>query len=445
MSRNDPRPLPGRRKEIDMTHTPKPEHRRSSSSRSRAATALALGLLMLAAATPAAAQGHVRAMGLCGAYTAAARGLDAVNWNPANLAVGGERGPSIGLASVSLDLNNNAFSLATYNQYSGAVLTSADKDDLLAKIPDEGFMLNADVNASVLGFCSGPFALSFQGLAGGTGVMDKDFFELVLLGNEIGQSFEFDETDGEAWAVGAATLSWATPVVTRRVFRLSLGVNARYLYGLYDFTVEEAGGGIMATLDGVKGEAVASMLTSRGGHGYAVDAGLALQLPRGWTMGLAVSNLTSKLTWDTDVERRIWRAAGDSITATTDDIDAHVTDSDTTYAASSYARSLPVTLRLGASNSLGPLLVAVDLSRGLESRPGVSDRLAVDMGLELKLASWFRPRLGVGFGGDMERSAAGLGLGLGPLRWDLAVANRGKIIPDDTKGLAFASGFGLAF
>ncbi len=439
-------PDPRRRKEIDMFPHPSKSHRRSSPSRPLAAAALAgWVLLALAAADPAAAQGHVRAMGMGGAHTAAARGLDAVDWNPANLAIDGDRGPSLGLASVSLDLNNNAFSLAAYNRYSGAVLTEADKDKILRDIPDEGFLLDADVNASVLGFCSGPFALTFQGLAGGAGIMDKDFFELVLLGNEIGQSFAFDETDGEAWAVGAATLSWASPVLTRRAYRLSLGVNARYLYGLYDFTVEEAGGGLVADLDGVRGEAKASLLSSQGGRGYAVDAGLSLQLPRGWNVGLAVSNATSHLTWDKEVERRLWSVAGDSLTATTDDIDAHITETDTTYAASAYSRTLPTVLRLGAAKRYGALLVAADVSRGLESRPGLSDALALDMGLELRLTSWFVPRLGIGFGGDVPRSAAGLGLGLGPVRWDLAVANRGKIIPDDTKGLAFASGLGLDF
>jgi len=31
------------------------------------------------------------------------------------------------------------------------------------------------------------------------------------------------------------------------------------------------------------------------------------------------------------------------------------------------------------------------------------------------------------------------------VKWDVAVANRGKILPGDTKGLSFASAFGLEF
>ncbi len=384
-------------------------------------------------------------MGMSGAYTGAARGLDAVDWNPANLALGAAEGYSLGIASVSLDLNNNAFSLARYHEINGAVLTEADKQELLNEIPDEGFMLDANVRASALGFCAGPLALTFQGIAGGTGTLDKDFFDLVLMGNEIGQSFSFEDTDGDGYAVGAATLSYARPVLTNRTYRLSAGVNARYLYGLYDFTVEEAGGGITADMDGVRGEAAASFITSQGGSGYAVDAGLALQLPRGWTVGLAVSNVASRLTWDENVERRVWSAKADSLTAMSDDLDAHITESDTTYAAAAYARTLPTVIRLGASNTFGSFLVGCDLSRGLEKRAGASDKLALDLGVEWRLTTWLQPRAGLGFGGEVPRAAAGLGLYLGIVRWDLAVANRGQFVPNDTKGLAFASGLALDF
>ncbi len=429
-----------------MNDNTKTKQRRSPPSRSGATSALAGSLLvLLCLCGPALGQGQVRAMGLSGAFTAASRGLDAVDWNPANLALGTAEGLSIGLASVAVDMNNNAFSLARYNEVSGAVLTDADKQRLLDDIPDEGFILDANVRASALGVQAGPFAVTVQGIAGGSGILDKDFFDLILMGNEIGQSFTFENTDGEAYAVGAATLSWATPVVTRRAYRLSAGVNARYLYGLYDFTVEEASGGITADMDGVRGEANASVLTSRGGSGYAVDAGLALQLPRGWTVGLAVSNVSSRLTWDKDVERRVWSARGDSITMSSDDIDAHITESDTTYAAAAYARDLPSVVRLGASTDWGPLLVACDVWRGMEKRAGVSDKLALDVGLEWRLLSWLQPRVGLGFGGEVRRSAAGLGLKLGPVRWDIAAANRGQLVPEDTKGLAFASGLALDF
>ena len=413
----------------------------------RAAPLLALlpALLLALPTAPAAAQGQVRAMGLAGAYTAAARGLDAVGWNPANLALRRPHGVEVGLASVAMDLNNNAFSLERYNEISGATLDAADKQRLLDDIPDEGFMLNADVRASALGICVGPVALSLQGLAGGTGTLDKDFFDLVLMGNEIDESFSFEDTDGEGFALASGTLSFAAPLLTSRAVRLSAGVNARYLHGFYDLRVESASGSVVATMTEVRGEAAASYLTSRGGTGYAVDAGLALQAPRGWVLGLAVSNAASRIEWDRDVERTTWRASVDSLAMDTDEPADRVVDEKTVAAAAPYARSLPTTVRLGASNTLGPLLLAVDAVKPLDGRAGAGRRVELNLGVEWRPCGWLRPRLGLGFGGDVDRSAAGLGVALGPLCWDLAVANRGAFIPDDTKGLAAASGVSLAF
>ena len=66
-----------------------------------AAAAVAIVLLAFAASTPreASAQGSIRAWGMGGALTASARGLDAVEFNPANLAL--SDGTNVGLAGVA--------------------------------------------------------------------------------------------------------------------------------------------------------------------------------------------------------------------------------------------------------------------------------------------------------------------------------------------------------
>ncbi|MBK7701627.1 MAG: hypothetical protein IPI34_01410 [bacterium] len=158
-----------------------------------------------------------------------------------------------------------------------------------------------------------------------------------------------------------------------------------------------------------------------------------------------MSNAASRIEWDQDVERTTWRATVDSLSLATDEPGDRIVDEKTVAAAAPYARSLPATVRFGASNTLGPLLLAVDVVKPLDDRAGAGGRFEVNAGLEWRLAGWLRPRLGLGFGGDVDRAAAGLGLALGPLCWDLAVANRGAFIPDDTKGLAMASGVSLAF
>lgn len=412
------------------------------------ALAAVAAVVMSACILPSAAsaQGGVRAMGMGGAGTACSYGLDAVDWNPANLALARPGKLNVGLVSASVDLSNNSFTLDRYNTFTGATLSQADKDLLLSDIPDGGLLLAAEAGASALGFAAGPVALSFQGMAGGCGTLDRDFFDLVLLGNEIDKAFSFDDTDGEAYAVGAATLSFAQVLRTGRTARLSAGVNLRYLQGIYDFSDVEAGGGITTTLAGIEGEAAASYRSATGGSGYAVDLGLALQAPRGWTFGLALENGLSNVNWNRGTERHVWSAVGDSISAATDDLDDAVADSDTSYAIGGYSTSLPQQLRIGAANRIGKLAYAVDLVRDLGERSHSASRTAINAGCELALLSWLHPRVGLGFGGPGDqRSSAGLGLAIGPWRWDFAVGNRGRIWPGDTRGLAFAAGSHLVF
>ena len=73
-----------------------------ASKRTPAAVLIPLVVLTLGtiSATTVRAQGGVRAWGLGGALTAAARGLEAVQYNPANLAL--DRGTSLGLASAAV-------------------------------------------------------------------------------------------------------------------------------------------------------------------------------------------------------------------------------------------------------------------------------------------------------------------------------------------------------
>ena len=149
-----------------------------------AATLVYLILALIISPEPALAQGMVRAWGMGGANTAISRGLEAVSYNPANLAF--SRGTNIGLAAVALDAHNNSLSLDRYNEITGTHLDEAGKTALMADIPEDGFRLDADARASALGVQSGNYAFSFSAFGAGQGNLDKDYFDLVLFGNELG-------------------------------------------------------------------------------------------------------------------------------------------------------------------------------------------------------------------------------------------------------------------
>jgi len=405
---------------------------------------VALSLLLMLLAGPARAQGVVRAWGMGGASTAASRGLEAVIYNPANLAF--SEGTTVGLAAAAADIHNNALSLDRYNEITGQYLDSAAKAQLLSDIPDSGLKLDADVSASALGYQSGSFAISFSGFGVGQGNLDKDYFDLVLNGNQLGQTIDFSNTWGEGYAVGSAALSYGRVILEGVGTRLSVGLNARYLQGLYEMHVSEAYGTLSTSMTEINGEAYVATESSRGGQGYGLDLGVALQTSGGWTFGLAVDNVMGTINWDKNVERQEMHVTAADINLLSGDLNAAVTNADTTFATEGYSTTLPRQARLGASRQFGSFVLAADYVQGFVDRSLTSTKPLLNGGVEWRLSSHFQPRLGLSSGGERGNSAtAGVGLKVGPWRLDAAAVARSGMSVGGSKGVGLALGSMLQF
>ncbi|PID81950.1 hypothetical protein CSA17_02355 [bacterium DOLJORAL78_65_58] len=406
---------------------------------------LALGLtLPLASVDTAMAQNAVRSWGMGGAGVATARGLEAVDFNPANLAF--SSGFSLGLASAAVDVRNNAIGLERYNEITGAHLDHADKERLLGDIPAEGFKLDADMRASALGLQLGNFAMTVGAVGAGSGNLDKDYFDLVLFGNQMGETVDFSGTDGEGYAVGQAAFSYGGVLHENEAMSLGYGLSAKYLHGIYEMHVQDAYGSMSTSREEINGEAFVSTLSSQGGAGWGVDLGLALQMGNGWSLGASVENLYATMQWDNNVEAREFRVSAREINALNGDRDNSIVDSDTTLTADAYSSNLPAKLRLGAANRFGPLMVALDYTQGFEDRGTASTTPRFHLGGELWSDGLVQPRFGLSAGGVAGTGAsAGLGLRLGVWKVDMAVLSRGELDPNKTKGLAFAAGSSLVF
>lgn len=404
---------------------------------------LILTALLAVAAAPALA-GEARTLALGGAQTATSRGLDAAVWNPANLAF--SRGGALGLGGVSADIHNNSFTLGRYNEVAGATLDHADKERLLADIPAEGFQLNSALAANGPGVHLGRFALTTGAVAAGRGNLDRDFFDLMLFGNELGQTVDFSDTWGDGYAVGNVSLSWGQPVYQGSLGRMAVGVTASYLYGLYELHVDEAYGAVTTSFDEITGEAFAAATTADQGSGYGLDLGAAWQAPGGWTLGLVIDNVVGTVDWSGTVERHEMRVTAADINLLNDDLDDSVADSDTSYAVSGYSTELPRRLRMGAALDRGTYLVAADYVQGFQDQAGASTTPQLNLGLEWRPFGLLTPRGGLSLGGDRGVGVAG-GLGIDMLWWqlDLAVAHRGGFSSGDTKGLGFAVSTQLQF
>lgn len=425
---------------INLESTPIGMRRRPA-----AATGLAI-LVTLSLLVPASAdaQGPIRAWGMGGAQTASARGLGAVEFNPANLAL--SDGTNVGLAGVAVDVNNNSLSLDRYNEITGTYLNESDKEQLLGEIPESGFQLDADVRASAMGAQFGNFAVSFEAWGAGSGNLDRDYFDLVLFGNQLDETVDFSNTYGEGYALATGAVSYGSRVFSGAGFDLYGGISARYFQGIYEMHVEEAYGQMTTTMEEISGEAFVSTLSAKGGQGAGLDLGLAMQLHDSWTLGLALDNLYTDIRWNTDVEAHEFRIDAAEINLTNDNLDDSVADADTTLYGGEYSTSLPRIMRLGAANRFGSFDVAMDYVQGFETRGTASTTPQLNLGAEWGLCTYFMPRAGMRLGGAGGKSiAGGLGLGLGPWKVDLAAMTRGGLTGGTTKGVGFAAGTSLQF
>lgn len=443
-----------------------------------------------------------RAMGMAQAYTALARGPEAVFWNPANLALSGSRAFSwcvLG-GGVSAVVQNNSFSVKAYNDHFTAqnkrvsprgsrfYISPGDRSELLSDVPDKGLQLNSDVEpmlALVLPVNNGiafrlPHGLRSAvalGLTTGVeGVVPRDLVELFLFGSRFAderqaagqpEGYDITEWDGSAWALAsvnwAVAWPWMPQALAPHLSEFTVGTTLKVMGGAYAEVLDSGGEGLISRVSGATVDAWA-VSQSAGGMGLGLDFGVAGKTLDGrTTLSLGLLNLVDHLSWSMGARQ-------DSVFVTARDLrvidvmdpdkqnvedvldnedvdgDGHV-DFSKQIGSDSFSRSLPAVLRLGASRDVQPLLtVSVGYDQAFTSGFGMSTTPRLATGLEYRLVRWFPVRCGLSAGGGRGRSSA-VGFAVGPFRLgrselrflDTALVSRGGFLPGLSKGTAVST------
>lgn len=448
---------------------------------------MAVGLLV--AGYPGACLGfgdsNAKAMAMAGSFTALARGIDAVGWNPANLGLDGSSvatgaidttkaetadttahipprrplgGPeySIGLFSFGLIVENNSFSVADYNEQNGSFISTKDKNDLLDKIPGEGLTLNANVEARALSLAfPGPRgvhgAVSFGAFGRLHGVMPKDLIEFLMLGNDFGRTYRIGEIDGGTWAVGSASLTgakaWMPPGWERHLDQFSVGLTVKYLRGLAFGEVTRSEGGFTTRDTGVDLSAKVITRRSQRGSGFGLDIGCAAVRDR-LTISVGWINALGFLSW-TDATSDSVVVMADSLYVTRlaeveqfEEIVDNKRDANgdpifnTETPIADFSSGFPGRLRLGVAYWVSSKLVVTgSWDQGFGNAFGESTTPRLSAGAQYLVTRWFPVRAGFSIGGRSGKTSS-LGFGLGPLH--LAFVSRGGLLPGISKGTALA-------
>jgi len=396
---------------------------------------LTLSLVLLVSASSFASELFSgRSVGMGGAYTQVARGVEAVFWNPANLGFcrGGEK--SLMLASFGINARNNSFTLKHYNQYSGKFLTSEDKQTILSLIPSRGLALSLNADVLAVGVSWGNFALTVSGKGTSDLLLPKDPVRVLFFGNEINDTILLSGSDGEVFASVEAGLGYGRPIFKNSNRQVLWGINVRYIQGFFYQKMKKAEGGVFTLETGINGEGDFLIQSAEGGRGYGLDFGLALRYSEKWTFGLSLFNLLNRIRWDERTERRGYQVRIDSLLAENFDVDSLVTEHSYTETIPPFTTRLPTSVQAGIAYQGRKAILAFDIKKG-----GTKGKLSASFGTEYEILNWLKVRAGVSIKENQGMSfASGLGLVLGGYSLDLGVANQNGLWVTHSKGISLA-------
>ena len=406
---------------------------------------IALALMLLSSTALAGGNSTARSVAMGGAYTALAKGSDAGKYNPANLGLSDYRQTGLEIVGVGADISNNSFTLGDYNDYSGALLTTKDKEYILGKIPSEGLKLSIDAEVTALSLSTGSYAFNITGVGIADVNMSRDIFELILNGNAFADTISVDGSYSDLVSYATAGLSYGMPVYSRGTRQLAVGATFKYIRGIAIEEVVEMTGMAATYATGFSGEGHLVAQTATGGKGYALDLGAALKLNDTYTIGACLKNFFSHITWNNETEEHGYDFSFDTMTVDNMEDDYIVSD-DYSVPIDDFSSNLPSTLTVGFAKTSGKLLWAVDWQQGFHRNTGVSSKPLISTGAQYHIISLIPLRAGFTTGGNRNTTfSLGSGFNLSPVYLDYAFVTGSPFSGYASKGVNFAFSLGIHF
>jgi len=283
-------------------------------------TALVLTLFVLILSQSAEAQltqGSAAALGMGNNYTAMARGINAMSFNPAGLGMPGNPGFSLGIMPVTAFQSSDPIGLTDFVDVEGTFLSPEVKEDWLQRITDRGDQVGSfGADLTGLALTMGSFGLQLSTLARGRVALDPATAELLLYGNAglTGQAGDFNIEDAfvSGIVVSTAGVSLGFPLSTEgedgATSTFALGGTFNYSMGNVLAYGEDLGSrftGDPLELDGNFPVIVSDTSTSKDVDIDRIDhgTGMGMDLGANWkqgklAIGVAVQNVFHNFEWD---------------------------------------------------------------------------------------------------------------------------------------------------
>jgi hypothetical protein len=363
------------------------------------------------------------ATGLSGAYTARARGYDAVAWNPANLGLSGNPGFSLGLLALSGSSGLDPVSLSDFAPYSGKVLPATQREEWLQRVVAKGGENGtADGGVTLVGLSAGPVAFQVASSIAGSSKLSPDGFQALMFGN-AGRTGSVETLDLEGSNVRAEGFTTGAASYGFKVSKsLSLGVTAKYVVGNFVAMAQDQGSS--ATADAVNVNF--PMVYSRPDSNIMVGSGFGMDLGMAWSshrvsFGATVQNVFNSFAWDeTKLMSKAGTALFDANTDTSNFEDQPYVNAPASLRSSVATDKFKPTVSAGIAYALSSSsTVSADVRQQMGDGIQFGPKTQAGVGLEVRTLPILRLRGGASYVTGGYGVSAGVGLALG--KYELGV------------------------
>lgn len=408
-------------------------------------------------------QSTARAVAMGRSLTAAARGYEAIVWNPALLGMPDRPGFSLNVVQAGVGGRSNVLGpTELWDYYRSDSLSAADKERILASIratDDSTFGIGALADVMGIAVTFRNFGIALTGTAADADFnLSDDAVELALFGNVTrrapGERYLAAGTRGAGVSAATLAVAWGQAIPVP-VGHLAVGATAKFTRGILAGRASDLGSYVenapsFETLAAGHAVFFDPDVSTNNGFGFGLDLGAAYELASGIRVAAAVENLFGSMSWKDEKLRYVRQeyllrqSANDYQDTTIADIDGPYDPTDAVQKAlrDSLLGGNPFAtkLRVGAQLAAGPVLLSGDarfeLADGIV--PGPKQRVSVGAELPVTVLR-FRAGLATDFDGGVAFSG-GLGFKLGPVRLDFAAATTPG---GDRKSLVVATGIGI--
>lgn len=405
-------------------------------------------------AAPSAAQlpnNSAAAAGMGGNYTAAARGYEAISWNPALLGLPGRTGFSLTLMPFDMIAGLDPVDLSTLKQYEGQYVPLDVRRQWLQDISDNGGQEGRfGGGLTPIALSIGNFGLQYSAAAYGSMNLGPEVAEAVLFGNAGNTGtlrelqFAGSTMDGGVISTVAASFAKSLPNMFLPVGNVSVGVTAKYIMGHGFMRAQDAGGSIDSNqvsivfptvFNGKVDEACVDDCARQ----TTVGSGMGLDVGGAWrggrlTVGVSMQNLLNTFKWDTEKlaynqSRFIFNADSSS----TESIDGPYASAPQALRDEVEGQKFSPQLGVGVAFRMTNAFTIVADAR---TQPGegirLTDKTQVGVGAEYRLLRVLPIRAGVTQASDGMRASAGIGIALGSFELGLGTSLRKRGQGDET-------------